>query len=80
MVKQDGAETRRERISKIARYIQATFAQNKGAEIKLSNLVGVIMYDEGLTREKIMEYLRVIEMKGQIEIDEDKDTAKKPEM
>jgi uncharacterized protein YgfB (UPF0149 family) len=38
------------------------------------------MYDEGLTREKIMEYLRVIEMKGQIEIDEDKDTAKKPEM
>jgi hypothetical protein len=70
MVKRDGAETRRERISQIARSIQATFQQNKeDGEISLSKLIGLIMYQHGLTREKVMEYLQVIETMGQIELD-----------
>jgi hypothetical protein len=83
MVKRDGAETRRERISQIARIIQAALFQKKdngeeSDEISFQKTVGAIMYETGLTREKVVEYLEVIEVMGQIELDVVNDKVRKP--
>ena len=73
MVKRDGAETRRERITEIARFIQAAFQKKKEAgeseELSLSKLVSTMMFLKGLTKDTVMEYLEVIQGMEQIEVD-----------
>jgi hypothetical protein len=84
MVKQDGAETRRERISDIARFIQAAFQKSKetgeSEELSLSKLVSTMMFQKGLTKEKVTEYLDVIQAMGQIELDLVNDRVMKPQV
>jgi hypothetical protein len=67
MVRKDGAEARKERLQQIARAIQA--ALRKEGEIPLSKSMATLQYDLGLTKDKVMEYLEVLETLGQFEID-----------
>jgi hypothetical protein len=83
MVKKDGAETRRERISQIAKDLQAAFYEKKEngekEELSLSKFISLEMYRTGLTRDKVIEYLGIIEAMGQCEIDSENDKIRKPE-
>jgi hypothetical protein len=83
MVKRDGAETRRERISEIARFILAAFQKEKetgeSEGISLSKLIGTMMYEKDLTREKVIEFLEVIETRDMIELDVVNDKVRKPQ-
>ncbi len=82
MVKRDGAETRRERISQIARDLQAAFFEKKGKgepeELELRKFIGLEEYKTGLTKLKIMEYLEPIEFRGLCELDLENGKIKKP--
>ena len=81
MVKKDGAETRRERISQIARDLQSAFHELKEKEEKeelvLSKFIAFQMFNMGLSEGKVMEYLRIIEKVGQCEIDTANDIIRK---
>lgn len=77
MVKKDGAETRRQRIAQITRMAQASLNASKNGEIFLSKFVAAAMYETGLTKERIMEYLEVPEAMGQFEIDRENDRIRK---
>jgi hypothetical protein len=78
MVRKDGAEARKERILKIATTIQALLYQNKDAGyIPLKKTVAKLEFETGLTKEKIMEYLTLIEENEQMEIDLEKDQIRK---
>ena len=79
MARRDGAETRRQRIAQIAKMVQAALHASKG-EIPLSKFVAGVMYETGLTRDKIMEYLEVPEAMGQFEIDDVSDKIRTPQM
>lgn len=81
MVRKDGAETKKERIVKIAQTLQAMLfqAKEKGMDyIPLENTKALVEFDTGLTPEKIASYFAVIQKIGQIEIDTEKDQIKKP--
>ena len=80
MVKKDGAETRRQRIAQIAKMVQATLHASKNGEIPLSKFVAGVMYETGLTRDKIVEYLEVPEEMGQFEMDIVNDKIRKPQI
>ena len=83
MVKRDGAETRKERISQIAGDLQAEFYEKKEKgekpELQLSKFIFLLMYNTGLTKEKISLYLEVIQGMGQCEIDSENDKVIKLE-
>jgi hypothetical protein len=79
MVRKDGAEARKERIAKIAITIQSLLYQNKDlGYIALKKNVAKLELETGLTREKIMEYLALLQEADQIEIDAEKDQIRKP--
>jgi hypothetical protein len=80
MVKRDGAETRRQRITLIAKMAHSAIHTSQNGEISLEKFVASVMYETGLTQEKIMEYLRVSEKMGQFEIDDVNDVIRKPRM
>ena len=69
MVKMDGAETRRQRITQITKMVHSALYSSKNGEIPLSRFVAGVMYETGLKRDTIMEYLEVPEQMGQFEID-----------
>ena len=69
MVRKDGAEARKERIEQIARKIMAKL--NKEKEISLSKEIAEIQYEFGLTKEKIMEYLEILEKLARFVLDKD---------
>ena len=75
MVRRDGAAIRKERISEIGRIVHAGL--QKSNELSLSKTVALIQYDSGLTKEKIMEYLEILETLGQFIIDREQDKIKK---
>ena len=60
MVRRDGAEVRRERIQKIGRRVLALLHE-KGDRIPLGKTVSRLAYEFGLTKEKIIEYLKILE-------------------
>jgi len=68
MSKRDGAFTRSERINDIRRFLLSC-----KEPLPLRKTVAVLQLKHGLTKEKIMEYLRVIGDLGEIEIDESAD-------
>jgi len=70
MVRRDGAAIRKERIKDIAIKIQSLL--HKHGEIQLSKTVAILKFEIGLTKEKIMEYLRVLEAIEQFTIEGDK--------
>jgi len=78
MVRKDGAETKKERISKIAQYVQASIYQNKDAGfIPLKKTVALLEIETGLTKEKIIDYLALLQEAGQIELDPEKNQIRK---
>jgi hypothetical protein len=78
MVRRDGAQARKERINIIAQSIQAALFQNKEAGfIPLRKTVAKLMLETGLTREKIMEYLGLLQEADQFELDAEKDQIRK---
>lgn len=60
MVRRDGAEVRRERILDIGKRVLALLHKS-GGEIPLGKTVSVFELEVGLTKDKIMEYLRILE-------------------
>jgi hypothetical protein len=76
MVRRDGAETRKERIEKIARFIQAALFKEK--ENSLSKTLAQLEYETGLKEQTLMEILRLLEKLGQFVIDVENDRVKKP--
>lgn len=75
MVRGNGAESRRERLQKIARFIQRALHAQK--ELSISGVLTQIQYDYGLTESKVMEYLRLLEKLGQFVLAEKEDKIKK---
>jgi hypothetical protein len=79
MVRKDGAEAKKERMAKIASFIQASLYQNKEAGfIPLRKTVAILELETGLTRERIHTYLEPLVLAEQIELDEEKDQIRKP--
>jgi hypothetical protein len=75
MVKKDAAEIRKERIQDMARQIQAALRIH--GELSFSGTVNSFAYNMGLRKERVLEYLEIIEGEGQIMIDNDYDKIKK---
>lgn len=74
MVRMDGAEARKERIEKIARSIQAAlFASGEIGAIPLTKTVAKFSIETGLTEEKVMGYLVLLENTDQFTIDREND-------
>jgi len=76
MVRRDGAEARKERIEKIARFTQARLFKEK--ETSLSQTLAELEYETGLREETLLTILRLLEKLGQIVIDLENDKIKKP--
>jgi len=78
MVRMDGAEARKVRIEKIARSIQAAlFASGEIGAIPLKKTVAKLSIETGLTQEKLVEYLMLLENGDQFTIDNENDKIKK---
>jgi metal-responsive CopG/Arc/MetJ family transcriptional regulator len=75
LVRRDGAEARKERLERIARRIMAKL--NKENEISLSEEIAEIQYESGLTKEKVVEYLQILEKLQRFIIDGDRDRIKR---
>jgi hypothetical protein len=74
MVRMDGAEARKARITDIAKTVQAFLYQNKeSGEIPLHKVLAQIMINTGLTRDKVLEYLQLHHDADQFELDEKND-------
>jgi hypothetical protein len=76
MIRRNGAEARKERIQQIAQYIQAQLHDKQ--EIFLSKTIAELQYKFGLTKERIIDYLEILENLGQFTIDKELDKIKKP--
>lgn len=74
-MKRDGAEIRKERIQEIARNIQKQL-HNHG-ELPLSKTLAAFQYEFGLTKEKLTEYLEILEGLGQFIVDKQYDFIKR---
>jgi len=75
MVRRDGAAIRKERISELGRIVHSGLQKND--ELSLSKTVALIQYDSGLTKDKILEYLEILETLGQFIIEKEQDKIKK---
>jgi hypothetical protein len=75
MVRRDGAAIRKERIQEIARLIHRLL--HKNGEISLSKTLAMLQYEFGLTRDKLQEYIGILEGLGQFEIKKKLDKIKK---
>ena len=75
MVRRDGAEVRKERIQEIARLIHRLL--HKNGEISLSKTLATLQYEFGLTRDKLQDYLAILEGLGQFLIEKEQDKIKK---
>jgi hypothetical protein len=76
MVRLDGAEARKERIQRIAKYVQGGLFKNNG-QIPLKRTIAEIAITEGITRDRAIEYLGLLKEVGQFDIDVEKDIIKK---
>jgi len=75
MVRRDGAEIRKERIQEVARFVQRALLNEK--ELSLSRTLAVLQYETGLTKEKLMEYLSILEGLGHFVIDKEHDKIRR---
>ena len=76
MVRRNGAEARKERIQQIAQYVHARLEAEQ--EIFLSKTIAELEYKFGLTKQKVTEYLEILEKLGHFIVDKDEDKIKKP--
>jgi hypothetical protein len=75
LVRKDGAEARKERIEQIAKRILSKLYNGK--EISLSREIAEIQYEFGLTKERIMEYLEILQTTDRFRLDKDRDKIRK---
>jgi hypothetical protein len=75
MVRRDGAEVRKERIQEIAQFIHRLLHEQE--EIYLSKTLAALQYKFGLTKDKIKEYLEILESIEQFIIEREADKIKK---
>ena len=75
MVRRDGAAIRQERMAEIAKEIHSRLNQN--AELSLSRTIAMFQYKFGLTKDKILEYLGILQDLGQFEVDSQNDRIQK---
>ena len=75
MVRRDGAEIRKERMQEVARLIHRTLANEK--QVSLSKTLALLQYEFGLTKEKLMEYLTVLENLGQFVVEKEHDRIRR---
>ena len=75
MVRRDGAAIRKERMQEIARIVQSLLQKHK--TISLSKTIMMFQYQFGLTKDKIMEYIKIPEGLGQFIIEVEKDTIER---
>lgn len=75
MFRRDGAETRKQRIQEVARFIQRTLLNEK--TLSLSKTIALLQYEFGLTKEKLMEYLTILESLGQFVIEKEQDRIRR---
>ena len=59
MVRRNGAEIRKERIQQVTQYVLSLLHKNNDGEILLSKTIALLEYRIGLTRQKLMEYLKI---------------------
>ena len=73
----DGADKKKERYAKLARFIQALLNQNK--EIALTQNAARFAVLEGLSRARVLEYLEDLEATGDqsFEIDRQNDKVRR---
>jgi len=74
MVRRDGAAIRRERMEEIAQTIQRKLCNHE--EISLRQTLAFFAYKLGLTKSKVMEYLKILEELGQFVLDIERDKIK----
>ena len=75
MVRRDGAEMRKERMQAIAQIVQRNLVKN--GEIPLTQTLAVLQYEFGLTKEKLTEYLQVLENVGRFTLHYESDKIRK---
>ncbi len=81
MVRKDGAEARKERITKILSQIMSLIYSAKQENlhyISLKKTKAILQLDTGLTKEKIDDYLALLQEAGKIELDLEKDQIRYP--
>lgn len=71
MVRKDGAEARKQRIQEIAQTIHRSL--NPVGAISLSKTIAALQYETGLTKERITEYLRILEKLDHFTLDVEND-------
>lgn len=75
MVRRDGAEIRKERMQEIARTVQSLLM--KHGKLSFSKTVATFQYETGLTKQKIIEYLEIMEGLGHFVLDKEGDKIRK---
>jgi DNA-binding IclR family transcriptional regulator len=75
MVRKDGAEVRRQRMHEVATSVLKALQQEN--PLTLSKTLAALQYSTGLTREKLYEYLNVMQENGHFAIDVEKDQIAK---
>lgn len=78
MVRKDGAEIRKQRIQEIATTVLRLL--NIENEMVLSKLLATLEYQTGLTKDKLMEYLEIMESMGQFTLSKESDRIFKNSM
>jgi len=76
MVRRDGAEVRRERIQQIVTCVLGLLHKKNG-QIPLSETIALLQYEMGLTKPKLMEYLKIGEDTGHFIVEIEKNTIGK---
>jgi hypothetical protein len=81
MTRRDGAETRKQSIQQVAQCVQAALHRRKDSgeteEIPLSKTIAHLALQTGLTKEKIREYLEILQDDDQFELDSLNDKIKR---
>lgn len=81
VVRKDGAEARKDRIAKIAQQIMSalfTAKQQGTTHISLKKTMALLELETGLTKEKITEYLGLLQEADKLELDFEKDQIRLP--
>jgi len=73
MVKRDGAYTLSERIKEIRRFFLTHAASENPGALPYRKTLAMFQMNMGLTKEKICEYLEIIEDLGDVIVDESAD-------
>jgi len=76
MVKNDGAEIRRQRIHEIGKFVLAQLYKHE--EILLSATIAALEYEFGLTKGKLMEYLHILQAVNRFTINYEEDKIMRP--